>query len=142
MLKARYLRLNLSDKFVYSIWAIFDGGVYDLTDYINSLNINQGATALYSFLNTEIVDVFKQQAGQDITKQLTTVLEGLDPTVRKTNLDCLRVVFYVGGTDFRKTARCEAQNYVLLAFSILLVASMALKCTSKLCFPPAWFHAY
>jgi chitin synthase len=110
-------------------WAIWDNGVYDLTDYLNTVSINQGATALYSFLDDDIVHLFMSQAGQDITKQMTKLLATKNSSVVTANTNCLNRAFYIGRADFRDTPRCLVQNYLLLVFSIVLVTSMVLKCT-------------
>ena len=110
------------------IWAIWEGGIYDLTDYVNTATINQGATSMYEFLNTDIVNIFKQQAGQDITQSLNKVLAGLDSGTVSANMNCITNAFYLGQTDFRKTARCQVQNYMLLVFTSIICASIALKC--------------
>jgi molecular chaperone DnaK (HSP70) len=49
-------------------------GVDDLTDYVNTVTINQGVTNLYHFLSTHVSDFFKQQARQDITKSVTIII--------------------------------------------------------------------
>jgi chitin synthase len=74
------------------------------------------------------VDVFKQQSGEDITKNLDKVLNGLDAETRAQNLQCLSNAFFVGEKDFRKSARCSVQNYLLIAASAVIVASMVVKC--------------
>lgn len=116
-----------SDQNIQRIWAIWEGGVYDLTDYVNTVSINQGSTNLYQFLNTDITNVFKQQAGQDITSSLNGVLATLDSSTVTANMDCIRNAFYLGETDFRKTARCQVQNYMLLVFTSIICASIVLK---------------
>jgi chitin synthase len=95
---------------------------------VYTLGLQQDATSTYGFLDADIVAVFKQQAGQDITKSLDTVLSEKDTTTVANNMDCLNNAFYLGGADFRKTARCQAQNYMLLVFSSIVVASMVMKC--------------
>ena len=95
---------------------------------MNTLTLNQGATQEYAFLNDGLTSLFQQQPGQDITQAMNAVFAQMDPTTKADNLACLEHAFYVGETDFRKTARCQAQNYLLLIFSGVLVASMALKC--------------
>lgn len=110
------------------IWAVYDSTLYDLTDYVNSITVNPTDNS-YSFLDSDITDVFKQRAGQDITEPLNKVLDAMDTDTQKANKNCLSNVFSVGKTDFRKTARCEAQNYVLLIMSGILMASMGMKCT-------------
>jgi chitin synthase len=112
------------------IWAIWESGVYDLTDYINAVTINQGATSLYQFLSTDVSDVFKQKAGQDIMKQLHAALAGLDSNTATANTNFLKNLFYLGETDFRDTPRCLVQNHLLLVFTSILCASIVLKCMS------------
>lgn len=108
------------------MWAIYNNAVYDLSDYINTVEINTASQ--YSFLNSDIVDIFKQQPGQDITKPLNNVLAGLDSTTRDQNMQCINNMFYYGEPDFRKDARCQVQNVLLLVFSIILLTSIGVKC--------------
>jgi hypothetical protein len=109
---------------IFSILAIWKGGIYDLTDYVNTVTLNQGATNLYQFLSTDVSDVFKQQAGQDITKPLNMA----DANTAAANVNCLKNMFYLGETDFRNTPRCLDQNYMLLVFASIMCASIELKC--------------
>ena len=116
-------------NFLYDrIWAIWDGSVYDLSDYVNTASIYQSTTSPYQFLNTAIVDVFKQQAGQDISKNLNKVIAGLDSQTATQNVNCIKNMFYLGQVDFRKSPRCTVQSYLLLVFTGILCASIALKC--------------
>ncbi|KAJ8594536.1 hypothetical protein M405DRAFT_480198, partial [Rhizopogon salebrosus TDB-379] len=121
-----------ADQDIQRIWAIWEGGIYDLTDYVNTVTLNQGSTNLYQFLSTDVSDVFKQQAGQDITKPLNTALAGLDANTAAANVNCLKNMFYLGETDFRNTPRCLVQNYMLLVFTSILCASIVLKFLSAL----------
>ncbi|EGN94962.1 glycosyltransferase family 2 protein [Serpula lacrymans var. lacrymans S7.3] len=120
------------DQNIQRLWAIWEGSIYDLTDYVNTVTINQGATNLYQFLDNNVASVFKQQAGQDVTSSLNQVLAGMDPNTAAQNVNCLKNMFYLGETDFRKTARCQVQNYLLLVFTSILCASIALKFLSAL----------
>src|SRR5882724_6246509 len=43
------------------------------------------------------------------------------------NTACFKETFRVGQTDFRNTAKFQTQNYLVLTFSSLLVASIAPK---------------
>lgn len=52
------------------------------------------------------------------------------------NLQCLRNAFFVGKVDFRKGARCQVQNYLLIVASAILMASMVVKCTTILFYGP------
>jgi chitin synthase len=114
--------------------------VYDLSDYVNTLTINEGATTPYQFLNTDIVNVFKQQAGQDISKNLNTVIAGLDAQTSAENVNCIKNMFYLGEVDFRTTPRCTVQSYLLLVFTGILCASIALKC--KFCIRVSGLRGY
>ncbi|KAF8906646.1 glycosyltransferase family 2 protein [Mucidula mucida] len=108
------------------IWVIYDDNVYDLTDYFSTQTTFSTNTD-YQFLSPDVEDVFKQRAGQDVTEPLNEALGGLNSTYRDQNMNCLNNAFYVGMTDFRKTARCQVQNYMLLIFSGIMMASMGLK---------------
>ena len=55
-------------------------------------------------------------------------LEGMSGDAQQQTLECLNNAFYVGETDYRKSARCTVQNYLLLAFSIILITTIASKC--------------
>ncbi|KAI0307192.1 chitin synthase [Multifurca ochricompacta] len=109
------------------IWAIWEKSVYDLTDYFYTINANQGNTGPYTFLDSGLTDIFQQQPGQDITAPLNAALAKLDATKAQENIQCLKNMFFVGGKDFRKEARCQVQNYLLLVASSILVASVAVK---------------
>ncbi|KAG1812232.1 glycosyltransferase family 2 protein [Suillus subaureus] len=108
-------------------WAIYENSIYDLTDYVYTLNTINLNVASYSFLDPNLVAVFEQQAGQDITNALNQVLGSMSAENRTANMDCLSNAFYYGETDFRYTARCQVQNYLLLVFSSVIMASMGLK---------------
>jgi chitin synthase len=109
-------------------WAIWEKSLYDLTDYFYTINANQGNTGPYTFLNSDVTDIFQQQPGQDITKQLNAALGKLDESTAQNNIQCLKNMFYVGEKDFRKEPRCQVQNYLLIVASSILVASVAVKC--------------
>lgn len=116
--------------FLCRIWAVYSGSLYDLTDYAWTLNLNQN-TGPYEFLDDDLVDVFRQRAGQDVTTALNAVLNAMNTTYREQHMACLNTVFLAGEVDFRKTARCQVQNWLLIFFSALLMASIALKCLSS-----------
>jgi len=81
-----------------------------------------------------MVSVFKEQPGQDITKSLNAILDGKPLNSVNQNLDCIKNAFSLGGIDFRGSARCQVQNDMLLAFTIVVVSSMVLKCESVFLF--------
>lgn len=114
-------------RFRSRIWAVWENKLYDFTDYINSQSSNPATVDSFQFVNQDITDVFKRQAGKDVTESLNRVLASLDPQTASRNVNCLNNLFYAGEVDFRKSARCLVQNYVLLAVSIIIMASMVLK---------------
>ncbi|KAF6750973.1 glycosyltransferase family 2 protein [Ephemerocybe angulata] len=114
------------DENIERIWASYNNKVYDLTDYVLTLTRNQNAGD-YNFLDPDIVDVFKQRKGQDVTERMKTILAKKSQSVIDLNMNCLDNVFLWGEVDFRKTAKCQVQNYLLIIFSIILMSSMGLK---------------
>ncbi|KAF7309423.1 Glycosyltransferase family 2 protein [Mycena indigotica] len=123
---SRTLKDQAADTNIAKVWGRYNNKIYDLTDYLNTITLNANNPD-YVFLDQELVAVFRQQSGQDITKPLNAVLETMDPEKRGLNLQCLNNVFYIGDYDFRKTARCQVQNYFLIVASGILVASVGLK---------------
>ncbi|OCB87192.1 chitin synthase [Sanghuangporus baumii] len=108
------------------IWAFYHSKVYDLTDYLNTLDVYSDADN-YKFLDDDIVDAFKEGAGGDISDALDEVLATKDTDTVNANMNCIQNAFFVGESDFRKTARCKVQNIMLLAASIILVVIIASK---------------
>ncbi|KAI0371480.1 chitin synthase [Pilatotrama ljubarskyi] len=128
------IKAQASDPDNQRMWAIYENAVYDLSDYIYTSTTNTAPQ--YSFLNSDIVDIFKQQPGQDITKPLNDVLGKLDTTTREQNMNCISNLFYYGKPDFRKTPRCQVQNVLLLVFSIILMVSIGIKFLAALQLSP------
>jgi chitin synthase len=98
-----------------------------LTDYVYTLGLNQNS-ATFTFLDSDFLSVFRQRSGQDITQPLDSVLNSMNSTFRDEHKACLDNMFLAGQTDFRKTPRCQVQNYMLIVISGVLMASIALKC--------------
>ena len=117
-------------SFLSRIWGTYVNTVYDLTDYVNSLSLTQNSPT-FEFLDSDLVAVFKQRSGQDITTPLNAVLNSMNSTYRAQHMACLNNAFLAGSVDFRKTPRCQVQNWLLIFFSALLMASIALKCLSS-----------
>ncbi|KAH8118887.1 chitin synthase [Phellopilus nigrolimitatus] len=130
------LQSQASDTNIAKIWGLYKTSVYDLTDYVNTLTVMNNA-ANYKFLDSDIVDVFKERSGQDVTKALNAVLAAKDENTVSANMNCLQNAFFVAENDFRKTPRCQVQNVLLLVFSIILIVTIgakflaALQLTSK-----------
>lgn len=107
--------------------AIYDGGVYDLSVYMSSVDYYAASSDKVQFMDTSVTDLFKQNAGQDITKDLNKVLSGMDSTRADQHKQCLKRRYYLGDVDFRDTARCQAQNYILLSFTVFLCVVLLVK---------------
>ncbi|CAG7853145.1 Chitin synthase 6; AltName: Full=Chitin-UDP acetyl-glucosaminyl transferase 6; AltName: Full=Class-V chitin synthase 6 [Serendipita indica DSM 11827] len=106
--------------------AIIDQKLYDLSDYLQTYEDTHGQGG-YDYLNSDIVALFKQQVGQDITKNVKAILDGLDDHQRAANKACLNNRFYIGRTDFRKDARCTVQGYLLVTFSAIIAVTILIK---------------
>ena len=108
-------------------WVIINKKVYDLTDYFHTVKV-QNKLPQYDFLPKEVTTLIQSNPGQDITKQWKT-------TSNYTNaLNCMNNVFYVGTADFRQNAQCQVNNYILLAFTIVLCAVILIKFLAALQF--------
>ncbi|SGY39183.1 BQ5605_C003g02165 [Microbotryum silenes-dioicae] len=110
--------------------AIVNSSVYDLTDYFYTITTLNDDT--YKFLNTDLTALWQAQAGSDITSAIKEL--NLDATTLAINMDCMRSLFYTGETDFRLTPRCQVQPNMLLAFSVLLMATIVAKFIAALQF--------
>ena len=109
-------------------WVILNNKIYDLTDYFYTMH-TQGNIAMYSWIPAEVSNLIEQNAGSDITSQWKTN----DPDYQNT-LECMDQVFVQGITDFRDTAKCQVNNYILLAFTIILCTVILTKFLSALQF--------
>lgn len=109
-------------------WVILYGKIYDLTDYFYTKQ-TEGNIAMYSWIPGEVSDLIQQNAGSDITSNW----KANDPDYQKT-LNCMENAFYEGIPDFRDTPRCQVNNYILLAFTIILCAVILTKFLSALQF--------
>ncbi|MCJ1313919.1 hypothetical protein MMC25_007599 [Agyrium rufum] len=109
-------------------WFILNGKIYDLTDYVNTLDIYQNS-AIYEFFPKEVIDLVSDNAGQDLTDKWQYNSDNFTRS-----LACMDNVFYKGIVDFRKTAKCTVNNYILLAFTIVLCSVILIKFLSALQF--------
>lgn len=123
---------------------VYDKGVYDISDYV--AQGNQGGVMVpegmapppdldRAILAPEIVSLFSQNPGSDITKQLDQLK--LDPALLDRQRVCLRNLFFIGQVDKRESPRCTFSKYILLAFSIIMVATVAFKFFAALQFGSA-----
>ncbi|KAH2168860.1 hypothetical protein KXV56_008240 [Aspergillus fumigatus] len=101
-------------------WVIVNKNIYDLTDYFYTLDrMNNQDT--YNFLPKSVTDLFKNYPGTDVTDKW-----GDSEDFKKSQI-CLDYVFYKGKVDFRDTPRCTVNNWILLAFTILICSVVLVK---------------
>ncbi|KAI1450134.1 glycosyltransferase family 2 protein [Annulohypoxylon stygium] len=120
------------------MWVTYDGSIYDLTDYFNTIDYYKNL-AQYNFLDTDLIDAVKDNPGQDVTSLWNDAISdakgNATATATKLNsLNCIKQTFYVGIPDFRYSAKCQANNYILLAFSIVICSVIVIKFLSALQF--------
>ena len=101
-------------------WVIINSKIYDFTDYFNTVTIEDGYP-IYTFFPSEVTDLVQSNPGLDITDQWQ------DTANFSNSLNCMNNVFYKGKTDFRDTPRCQVNNYILLAFTIVLCTVILVK---------------
>lgn len=119
-------------------WARYDEQVYDLTDYFYSQEL-QPDVARFEFLNEKVSDIWSNNPGENIKDMLNDVIDGAagnrtEEAHIKNSWQCIQNVFYKGKTDFRDTPRCTVNNWILLAFTILLCAVILIKFVAALQF--------
>ncbi|KAL1866586.1 hypothetical protein VTK73DRAFT_4667 [Phialemonium thermophilum] len=119
-------------------WFIYDGSVFDLTDYFHTLKVMNNLPK-YAFLNEKLTDLVKNNPGQDLTDSFNTIIQnaagnGTENASVLNSINCMRSNFYVGIPDFRKSARCQVNSYILLAFTIIICSVILVKFLSALQF--------
>jgi chitin synthase len=105
------------------MWFTLHDKVYDLTDYFHTLAVMNDLSD-YRFLDPKLEDMVKSNAGTDLSEDFSN---NLNSTAQIYNLQCLDNVFYVGKTDFRKTVKCQINDYILLAVTIVLCSVIVIK---------------
>ncbi|KAH9445519.1 hypothetical protein Pst134EB_023361 [Puccinia striiformis f. sp. tritici] len=100
---------------------IYNGGVYDLSDYFYTYN-TQNRNPQFQYIDKSITDLFQQQPGKDITKEINGL--PMSDADKSASLTCLRNLFYLGDINFRELPSCTVSNYILLAFTILIAAAV------------------
>ncbi|GAA5861276.1 hypothetical protein JCM8547_008542 [Rhodosporidiobolus lusitaniae] len=113
--------------------AIIDGSVYDMTDYIaaggGGIRTPDGTAAPSgtdrAFMSDSIVNLFRQNAGTDISSKLKGL--NLDEATMARQRVCLRNLFFIGKVDNRNSAQCQFSQYILIALSCIMVAIVGFK---------------
>ncbi|OAL43010.1 chitin synthase 6 [Pyrenochaeta sp. DS3sAY3a] len=148
-LKANYMkgRVGFSPEYLKTLAnkrnliAYMNNKVYDLSQYApggrevkypiddtdrpsDPVNVN--------FMDDSIVDIFRVQAGKDITKYWDGLK--MDAKLKHDMNVCLDNLFYVGELDTRNSAKCLFAKYFLLAISIFLVSVIGFKFLAALQF--------
>lgn len=121
------------------MWFILDGKIYDLTDYFytQTLQNPSGAAPQFSFLDSEFTALVQQNPGYDITDSYNDLYKSSNQS-QKNNLDnnvnCLKNTFAAGVPDFRMSAKCQVNNWILLGCTIILCLVIVIKFVAALQF--------
>ncbi|KIW09037.1 uncharacterized protein PV09_00930 [Verruconis gallopava] len=114
------------------MWFRLGNDIYDLTDYFYNRNTVHKDDPRYQFFPSVVEQAVQSNPGGD----LTSAFDAFNTSTRETTLNCLNNYFYFGRTDFRTTPRCQVNNYLLLAFTIILCTVIAVKFLSALQLEP------
>jgi len=116
-------------------WFILNGKIYDLTDYFYTLKTYPVAS--YEFIDTTVSAMIKENPGLDITSLWEKNYANSNSSqqgVLDNTVNCFNNAFYVGIPDFRQSVRCQINNYILLAFTIILCTVILVKFLAALQF--------
>jgi len=114
--------------------------VYDFTSYVRGAappqyppgqNISSSLPDS-AFMDQNLVNLFTQNAGQDLTKLWLDL--DYDPDLRSRMQLCMDNLFFVGKLDTRNSVQCQFAQYLLLAISILLASVIGFKFLAALQF--------
>ncbi|KAH7327910.1 class VII chitin synthase [Stachybotrys elegans] len=119
-------------------WARYGNQVYDLTNYFHTLDI-QPNVPMYEFLHESVSDLWNNNPGRDIKRELDALLENSRDNQTEfiqisNSWNCIQNIGYKGIIDFRDSPRCQVLNYFLLAFTIILASVILIKFVSALQF--------
>ncbi|KAH6653548.1 chitin synthase 5 [Truncatella angustata] len=119
------------------MWVIYDGGIYDLTDYF--VTTKYYTDTAHNFLDSTLTTIVSENPGQDVTTLWNNQIKSVQTNqtayaLAQNSLNCIKNTFYQGIPDFRYSARCQVNNYLLLAFAVILCAVILLKFVSALQF--------
>ncbi|KDQ13770.1 glycosyltransferase family 2 protein [Botryobasidium botryosum FD-172 SS1] len=124
---------EIKNKAATNLLGVYNSLVYDITDYVRSPPTPKAPPGYQlpggiatDYLHPAIVDLFKYNSGQDITKQLDS-LPNIDPAVLAAQKTCLRNIFLTGKVDNRESPQCLFSTNILLAISIMMVSIIGFK---------------
>lgn len=123
--------------------AVYKGLIYDLTSYIGSgrpaVKVPDGMTAPSdidtNFMHSSVLDLFKFNSGQDITKKFDGL--AIDSAILTRQRTCLRNLFLIGKVDNRESPQCQFATYILLVLSIIMVSVIGFKFLGSINFATA-----
>lgn len=119
-------------------WVLYGNQIFDLTDYFKTKDVYKD-DPMYNFLDESISNLFKNNPGQQVKPLLDQVIQ--DSISNQTQHAkvmnswlCIQRNFYKGITDFRDAPRCTVNNWILLAFTIIICAVILVKFVAALRF--------
>lgn len=121
--------------------AVYNGLVYDVSTYLKyppAVRTPEGTQAPATdtnFMDGSVLDVFKFNAGTDVTNALNNL--NIDRDVLERQKVCLRNLFTIGKVDNRQSAQCLFATYILLVLSIIMVAVIGFKFIASINFSAA-----
>lgn len=126
---------GLNDQYM---WAMYGDEIYDLSNYFYTQD-KQPNVATYEFLNSDVSDLWKNSPGTNIKAELDALIENSSGNkTRNANIrnswQCIQNIAYRGITDFRETPKCQVNNYLLLAFAVIICFIVVVKFVAALQF--------
>ncbi|KAK4158101.1 glycosyltransferase [Chaetomidium leptoderma] len=120
------------------MWFLNENRIYDLTDYMLTQKTYRD-NPRWAFLNPQIVSAIKNNPGQDLTDEFKKIVDKAKGNATESanianTFNCLDNRFYVGITDYRESAKCQVNKWILIAFTVLLCAVILIKFVSALQF--------
>ena len=117
-------------------WIIYKDEVIDLNYYFYNIERMDGFDS-YKFLDEDLTKIVQQNPGQDITELWNSIFaekvsNSTANAIAQNSLTCMRNTFYLGLKDFRDSARCQANNWILLGFTIIICLVILIKFLSAL----------
>ncbi|KAK6593208.1 Chitin synthase 6 [Botrytis cinerea] len=117
-------------------WVVLKGKLYDFTNYYYTLDTYPSVDT-YEFMDDTIYQMVLRNPGLDITSDWDDNYKTANASYQVdilNNLNCMNNLFYAGIPDFRDSIRCQINNYILLAFTIIVCAVIVVKFVSALQF--------
>lgn len=120
------------------MWIIYEDSIYDLTNYFVTIDYYK-TQAQYNFLDSNLIETVRENPGQDVTTLWNTQIANSRSnrtalSAKMNSINCIKQTFYVGIPDFRQSAKCQANNYILLAFAVIICAVIVTKFLAALQF--------